>query len=133
MVIGGHDYVPVAQTPGALASWNPVKRLVFASSIALVQEPGNPQQNQLGQPLGQLASASVLSDVVPIVTRGDELASGQVIYNPTAEYRFVQCTSSGPLTTLDWQVYWMDVYGGSHPVYLSHGGSTTAKILFRHI
>ena len=125
-VIGGHDFVQAQQTPGSLSSWSPIKRVAFTTSIAVNPESITPQTGTQG-----LTTQTILTDITPIIERGDELASGSLYYNPTAEYRFADVISQTPLTVIDFNVYWMDRYGGSHLVYLDHNGTCQAKILFR--
>lgn len=131
--IGSNQYYIRSQIPGALTSWNPVCRIVFTTSVPLAQEASTPQTDSAGNQLGSgLAQQIVLADFVPIITRGDELATGSVYYSPSAEYRFSDVISDTPLNRLDFQVFWQDKYGGNHLLTLSHNGFIQAKLLFRN-
>lgn len=133
LVLAGTDFIRQEQTPGAMSSWCPVKRVAFTTtSIPIIPEGAPPQTNPNSGVQGSgLNNEFVLTDITPLINRGDELLSGSLYYNPSAEYRWTDCISQSPLSNIDFSVFWVDGYGGFHRFYLSHGGSVQAKILFR--
>ena len=81
VTVGGVDYLVRQQIPGSLTNWNPVRRFVFTTqTLPIVSESivtagyGNP-----------LASQQIVSDLTPSIVRGDELRSGTLEYQPTAQ------------------------------------------------
>jgi len=131
--IGGVQYIVKKQTPGSLCNWNPVRRFVFTSqNIPVNGESLLPQTPYAtGVQQNTLATQKIISDMTPELTRGDELRSGTLEYNPSAQYRFADLTSSDVLKYIDFQLYWEDQLGGLHPHYLLHNGFIAVKMLFQ--
>jgi hypothetical protein len=72
----------------------------------------------------------ILTDFVPSNPNGYEFRTG-IVYYPTAEYRMTDLWGDSPLSTIDLQVYWIDVIGILRPLYFPVNSECTIKILFR--
>jgi len=75
-------------------------------------------------------NANFINQITDITLQGDQYIPN-ILYNPTAQYRFISLSGSSPLNQIDVQVYWKDRLGTFYPVYLQSGGSCTLKIYFR--
>lgn len=121
------------QIPGSLSSWNPVKRFCFTTDNLPVRNEQitspTPYYNT-GQ-VFQSPSQALVCDMTPQTPRGDELRSGTLEYLPSAEYRFVDLTSSGELKLIDINLYWEDHLGVLHQHYLLDNGFMSIKFLFQ--
>lgn len=132
--IDGIQYIVRTQVPGSLTSWNPVRRFVFTTqTLPIVAEAvvaPTPYSSLSSIPGSSLATQQVISDLTPVLTRGDELRSGTLEYQPSAQYRYVDLISSTPINTIDYSLYWEDQLGGLHLHTLLHNGYVSCKILF---
>lgn len=53
-----------------------------------------------------------------------------LLYNPSAQYRYISMTGNGPLNNIDISVWWKDKFGKLNPLLLWSGGACSIKILF---
>ena len=117
--------------------WTPVSSLCFTTTLL----PIVPTQltapliyNELSviQSMNNTNSpnANFINQITDIILFGDQYVPS-VIYNPTAQYRFISMNGSQPLNQIDIQVYWKDRYGNFIPLTLESGGSCSLKIYFR--
>ena len=53
-----------------------------------------------------------------------------VTYNPTAEYRLLNLTTTEPLKRIDLKIWWVNRYGNLLPLYLGYFNIATIKIAF---
>jgi hypothetical protein len=135
--IAMHEFVARAQLPGSLTSWSPVKRFVFTtSSMPVVSELTVPQTpyNPLAQaPRMTYSSQKIITDMTPVIVRGDELLNGYIDYSPTAQYRLTNMNSGNGLNTIDFSVNWEDPLGGLHLMQLRYGGNCSVKFYFERV
>jgi hypothetical protein len=75
------------------------------------------------------AESSILNDFHVNIETGSELKTA-VIYNPTAEYRWISFKTNKILNKIDFQIYWVDNYGNRNPIYIPLGESAQIKMLF---
>jgi len=54
-----------------------------------------------------------------------------IVYNPTAQYRYIDCLGNRALSSLDISIFWKDRMGNFVPFRLSSGCSATIKLLFQ--
>lgn len=70
-----------------------------------------------------------ITDIVINVSNGYEYLPA-ILYEPTAQYRYIDLQSNSPLYGVQITVGWKDVYGITHDFYLSNNQGTSMKILF---
>jgi len=135
VTVSGNSYIVRQQTPGSLTNWNPVRRFVFTSaSLPVVPEAVVQPTPLSGAPqASSLATQAIIADMTPELSRGDELRSGTLEYNPSAQYRFCDLRSSNPINDIDFSLYWQDQLGNLHLHYLLHNGYTAVKFLFEKV
>ena len=125
------------QDAPSIQRWNCLKNIVLTSSLVptvpeYVNTPGGIGASSPAQ------SGNTQSGSLPIIT--DFLALGAldplrdrvaVEYVPTAEYRMVSMVGITPLFRLDLSVYWVDTYGGLHPLFITPLTGLDVKVMFR--
>jgi hypothetical protein len=132
--IGGVSMVQVSQEQSSIALWNPIKSIVFTTSLLPV-EPcmigvPNEQSHRLASVGNNSNFINVLTDfVVPVSpTNGYNPC---IDYNPTSEYRLIDLRGTSPLNALDVSVYWKTHNNQLVPFYLHSNCSAHIKIMFR--
>lgn len=70
-----------------------------------------------------------ITDLVVNLTTGYEYLPN-IIYEPTAQYRYIDLQSNTPLYGIQISVSWKDIYGTVHDFYLSNNQGTSLKVLF---
>lgn len=130
--IGGKVYIVTPQEFSTISNWSPVASIVFTTgTIPIVP-------NQLSAPLvyfeGQLVQTSNnpnFSNVLTDLATNDMVYKPNLIYVPSAQYRFIDLTTSQPITNIDVQCFWKDKQGTLRPFILLSGASASLKILFQ--
>jgi len=73
--------------------------------------------------------ANQITDLVVGLNNGYEYLP-QILYEPTAQYRYIDLQSNSPLYGVQITVGWKDIYGITHDFTLSDNQGTSLKILF---
>ncbi len=119
------------------ATMCPVSQVIFNTSLipcatTLIGIP------RITNGLGSLGSqnfaqndnfANQITDLVVNISNGYEYLPA-ILYEPTAQYRYIDLQSNSPLYGVQISVGWKDVYGITHDFYLSNNQGTSIKILF---
>ena len=110
--------------------WNCVTSIVFTSSnIPVVPaNTSNPSLTREDQAIvfnNQPHTRRIVTDLVA----GDSYKP-YIVYNPSAQYRYIDLTQGSPLRDIDIQVYFLDRQGQMNEFKLSSGSTATIKILF---
>jgi hypothetical protein len=148
---GGTGYGSVAQEyPATVALFEPRSLRFISGSVPSKRElvpqvnfnlnsnpfapagPPSPFPIQYsGSNLGGDPTQAILTDFdLPLSNSVAELKPF-VQYVPTAQYRYLDLQTQGPLNQFDLTIYWVDELGGIHPLYLNPNQSATIKILFQ--
>lgn len=74
------------------------------------------------------------SNFKPILTDfnivGDRTA---IVYNPSAQYRYIDLQGSSPINTINLQIYWTDTLGNFYPLYIYPTEQINILILFERL
>lgn len=135
------QYPPVAPTYTALqvfqefstvSVWNPLTSIVFTSNTLPIisNQVSSPVIYNNGVQLGNNGNNALINQIITDFVSSSGMYKPTLVYNPTAQYRFIELISNRPLNTIDLQVFWKDRYGTLIPFYLSSGSTATIKILF---
>lgn len=141
-------YVPPTLTPttgavpcnvlyqeySTISLWTPVTSLVFTTTLLPViptqlTRPLLFNDNAVIDSLNG-TNANFINQITDISLYGDQYVPS-VIYNPTAQYRFISLNGSQPLNQIDILVYWKTRFGTFIPLTLESGGTCSLKIYFR--
>ena len=119
-VYRGKNYYIMRQARDTRELWNTVQSIVFESdSIPIKPEALSSTTNQ---------TRRTLFDFEPDT---DDVERATFQYNAQGTIRFHDLLSSYPLRQIDLRVYWTDVEGIRHPLWLSILDVLTVKLLFR--
>jgi hypothetical protein len=115
----------------------PIQSLVFTTTLVpvlpqLIGVPRSLSDNVgTGGASGQNDNISnEITDLVVNLVNGTEYFPN-VLYLPTAEYRLIDLQTNAPLSGIQINVLWKDVYGIQHDFYLQNGCSCSLKVMFR--
>lgn len=90
-------------------------------------------QDKLGNAIqGATQTSPILCDFHFDILNGSELR-GTLIYNPTAQYRYMSFKKSGPITTINFIIRWLDNIGNSYDIFIPYGETCQIKFLFERI
>jgi len=128
---GSEAVSDVKQEYSTLATWCPIKSIVFTTSqIPVVSgQYGTPSLTIENISLPSNASASSFNVITDLVANDFDYR-GVVLYAPTAQYRYISLQPNSSVTNIDIQIYWQDRLGNLNPVYLPTNTSCSIKMLF---
>lgn len=116
--------------------WVDIRKIYITTTSLPVNQEVTPVQNpQTGGSIsGFVVNQPIITDFALNFNNPSELKT-VAIYNPTAQYRLIDMTASGPLRRVDLAIYWQDKYGNSFPIYISGNQQASVKLAFlkRHL
>ncbi len=120
-----------------LVLWNPVKNIVFTSSTLPVVGTNITQKNYYSDSnsligAGNAAIANIITTFTATINANNSFKQ-QLIYLPTAEFRFISMTGTNPLSNMQISIVWTDIYNNVRPFYLNSSCSVNFEILFRRV
>lgn len=132
---GGKQYIctQVFQEYSTIANWTPVSSVVFVSNTLPIVS------NQLSVPLlfdeqrvitGLNGNNANFALLITDIETNELCYKPNLIYNPSAQYRFISMTGQNPITNIDVSVFWKSKFGVLNPLLLTSGASCTLKFLF---
>jgi hypothetical protein len=127
-----YDAIQVFQECSTIALWTPITSIVFTSTTLPIVS------NQVSTPIvfngqsqfGGNGNNSLVNQLITDFISDDGIYRPNLVYQPSAQYKWIQLMGKRPLSTFDLQVYWKDRLGQLNPFYLSSGSTATIKILF---
>ena len=123
----------ITQEWTSLSQFTPVQSIFFTSYQIPIKNENLPLR------AGDQQNVNVNSNNLPIITDFEPLLSdqefnrGQLLYLPTAQYRYITLESNMPLNTIDLQCFWTDRAGTVYPFLIDLGYYISVKILFEKI
>jgi hypothetical protein len=116
------------------STWSPVSSLVITTGsmpvVSTIQaEPKFFGSSGLQHFYSANINVNVLSDFEINLQRGVEWLPS-VTYSPYV-YRLISLSGNNPLHSLDIAVFWKDIYGAYHKLYIGSNSSADFKIMFR--
>ena len=129
-------YLSVVQQYSSVPSMNPVKGIVFLTSLLPVnpENVSQPEASGTGrgfQNNGNNANiATVLTDFEVNLETGQEYRPF-ILYTPTAEYRLVDLISNQELKAIQISIAWRNSFGQIIPMLLGSNGNAQIKMMFR--
>lgn len=131
--INAQVYIKTSQEYSTISNWSPVSAIVFVSNTIGVYP------NQTLNPITYNDGVEIKSQITPAfyniisdIATNEMVYKPNLIYTPSAEYRYITLLSDQPMNNLDISVYWRDKQSGLlYPFILLSGASASIKILFK--
>lgn len=124
----------VFQEYSTISNWTPVSSICFTSNTLPIVS------SQLSAPLIYNESrqvnlgnnANFFQEITDLATN-DLCYKPNLLYAPTAQYRYISLNAIQSISNIDVQVYWKNKLGQFLPLTLASGGSCTIKFLFEKL
>lgn len=123
-------YYQMTQEYSTLFEFNSLQSVLFQSANLSVNQESlsSVGMQNIGSTSGN--QVAMITDFEPISNSSAGQFRQDLQYNPTAEYRLANLTSTSALTLIDIQVYWVDKKGFNHQLIIYPGDTLTIKIVF---
>jgi len=120
------------------ALWNPVKSIVFTSTLLPIEPTQIATPLVFNSNVGFTTPSNnnnnfsvILTDMVADTTDKGSGYKPMVLYNPQSEFRLIDLNGTAPVNSVDIQIFWLDRFNILHKFFLWSGGSANLKLMFR--
>lgn len=118
----------------AIALWMDIRKIIIVSRTLPIASEILPDQittqtSQLPVFSGVSSTLPVVSDFVLSYDQFNQISS-VIVYNPSAQYRYVDLIGTNPINKIDLQFFYMDRFGNKLPIYISPTNEISVKIAF---
>jgi hypothetical protein len=125
-------FIKTDQEFSTISNWSPVAGIVFMSSnLPIVPTEVSAPYNYYNGILLTNSASQLKQRIITDMVANDMCYKPNLLYTPSAEYRFIDMTGDGAINEVDISVYWRDRSGLLHPFYLQSGSNCSIKILFK--
>ena len=127
-----YEAIQVFQEFSTISIWCPITAIVFTSNTLPIisNQVSTPIIYNNGSIQGSNGNNALITQVITDFISSDGMYKPILIYEPSAQYRYIQLISNRPLSTFDLQVFWKDRTGQLIPFRLASGCTATIKVLF---
>jgi len=120
----------ISQNNATLSDWNDLTSIVLGGLSLPTRAEFTPNGGGITTIASQAPSQVIMTDFIPIPPENLN-QRGTVIYNPTAEYRWLNLISDSELRTFNITVNWTDRYQNIHLIKFRPDEQLSIKILFQ--
>ena len=119
-----------AQELSTIDTWTPVNAIVFTTtSLPIVIN-----QFSATSSIGDLPPSTSISNefafIITDIQSNDQGFRPNLIYTPSAQYRYIDMTGNQPIRNIDISVFWRSNTGDLIPFVLASGAMASIKLLF---
>lgn len=114
-----------------MASWNSIRSIILKSNLMPIRNETVPNKADLQTNYNSSSITPILSDFLVPIDNEVTLDRNKCEYLPTAQYRYLDLTSSSAMYTIDVSIFWSDFLGNVYPVPLIPNTGMSVKILFQ--
>jgi hypothetical protein len=131
---GQYQATQLQQEYTTTATWTPISSIVFCSNTIPIVS------NMLSAPLvyndGRIVQAlsgnnANFAQIITDLASNDNNYKPNLLYEPSAQYRYIDMFGNSPLTNIDISVFWKSKLGILVPFRLNSGSSCSLKFLFQ--
>lgn len=127
--------IHVDQTVSTIANWSPVSSVVFTSSTLPVEinDLSVPTVFIDGKQRNATGTYNLGQNIISDLSTDEFCYQSNLLYNPSAQYRYISLFNSQPIKDVNIEVYWRDFLGFLRPFYLPPNSSGSIKLLFEKV
>ena len=132
---GIDQLIYVDQDVSTVANWSPVSSVVWTSSTLPV-EPNDlsvPTVFVDGKQINTTNTYSLASNIITDMSTDEFGYHPNLLYTPSAQYRYVTLFNDQPIRDIDISVFWRDYLGILRPFLVPPSANCSVKILFEKI
>lgn len=121
------------QEYSTISNWSPLSSIIFTTgSLPIVaNELSEPVIYENNVRVNLTRGGDQIERIISDFISDENCYRSNLLYNPTAEYRWIDMYNSAPIRNINIQVYWKDKFGNLNPFYLDPGNSCSIKLLFK--
>jgi len=122
----------IYQEYSTIELWNPIQALVFTSQSLPIEpnQVSTPLIYSNNQQIGYGGTNNATQNIITDLVSESGLYKPNLVYLPTAQYRYISLMSNTPLYTIDVNIFYRLRNSQLVPFRLQSGGSVSMKVLF---
>jgi hypothetical protein len=126
-------FFKITQEASSSPFWSPVASIVFVSNTLPIvpTQISAPLLFVNGTSLTNSGNNDLVQNIITDIISSSGLYKNGIVYNPSAQWRWIELYGSRPLTNIDISVYWRDKLGNLNPFYISTGNTMSLKLVFQ--
>jgi len=124
--------IVISQEYSTISLWTPVTSICFCSNTLPIvpNQISNPLLFVNGKVINNGGNNANISQIITDFVSDTGLYKPNIVYNPSAQYRYIELLGNRPIYNLDVTIYWKDRTGTLTPFRLSSGSTATLKFFF---
>ena len=132
-IINGVEYCVTIQEYDTVSNWTPVQSLLFTSTnMPMNFSLAGPSVNEING-YSVKVDGSNYSNVITDIQTNENFYKSNLIYTPSAEYRWISLSGDNGIKDVNINCFWKDKFGGIHPLRMMPGCSGSIKLLFQKV
>ena len=129
--IDNKTYIKVEQEYSTISNWTPVTSIVFnTNTLPVVPNQISAPQLQINGIKISTSNTSQFSNIITDIATNEMSYLPNLLYTPSAQYRYIDLQTNTPIKQIDMKVFWRDKFGVLNPMLFPTGATATMKILF---
>lgn len=130
--VGIDAYIFSTQEICTVSQWTPISSILFTTNTIPITSTfdSNPVIYIDGNPQRLSNTYNSFSNIITDLVSNEFSMKPDLLYNPTAQYRYIDLENDVPLVNIDINVYFKDRLGIIRQFLLVPGASASLKILF---
>lgn len=127
-----YNVLQIFQEQSSISLWSPISSIVFTSNTLPINSTNicNPTVFLNGITTNENGNNGNVQQIITDFQAVDNIFKNNILYIPSAQYRYIDLMGTTPLYTIDINVFWKNKVGTLIPFRLVAGASASIKILF---
>lgn len=118
------------QELSTIDTWTPVNAIVFTTTSLPIVINQFSATSSIGDKPPSTSTSNEFAFIITDIQSNDQGFRPNLIYTPSAQYRYIDMTGNQPIRNIDISVYWRTTTGDLIPFVLASGAMASIKLLF---
>jgi hypothetical protein len=118
------------QELSTIDTWTPINAIVFTTTSLPIVVNQFSATSSIGEKPPSTSSSNEFAFIITDIQSNDQGFRPNVLYSPSAQYRYIDLTGNQPIRNIDISVFWRTTTGALIPFVLASGAQASIKLLF---
>lgn len=118
------------QELSTIDTWTPINAIVFTTTSLPIVVNQFSATSSIGEKPPSTSSSNEFAFIITDIQSNDQGFRPNVLYAPSAQYRYIDLTGNQPIRNIDISVFWRTTTGALIPFVLASGAQASIKLLF---
>ena len=118
------------QELSTIDTWTPINAIVFTTTSLPIVVNQFSATSSIGSEPPSTSSSNEFAFIITDIQSNDQGFRPNLLYSPSAQYRYIDMTGNQPIRNIDISVFWRSTTGDLIPFVLASGAMASIKLLF---